>query len=156
MIWTLTNQRQVFKFCRSLTLVTWHVFIKLRLYTWLYHNLVGTVWSSKFIKNKLLSPLSELLFQKCIMLEIRYELVMVNSSNLAFSNSLLRFMNKIPMSGLAITLRTHVLLPRNWVASEAKDFCSTSAEKQSHHKLPYLPTSYLGYMYVLHAGYTYY
>ena len=68
----------------------------------------------KIYKNKLLSPLSELLFQKCIMLEIRYELDMVNSSNLAFSNSLIRFMNKIPMSGLAITLRTmYILLPRN-------------------------------------------
>ena len=60
----------------------------------------------KVYKNKLLLPLSELLFQNCIMLEIRYELVMVNSSNLAFSNSLIRFMNKIPMSSLAITLRT--------------------------------------------------
>jgi hypothetical protein len=59
----------------------------------------------------MLLPLSELLFQKCIMLEIRYELVMVNSSNLAFSNSLIRFMNKIPMSGLAITLRTMYCYP---------------------------------------------
>ena len=37
----------------------------------------------KVYKSKLLLPLSELLFQNCIMLEIRYELVMVNSSNLA-------------------------------------------------------------------------
>ena len=29
MIWTLTNQRRVFKYCWSLTLVTWHVFDKI-------------------------------------------------------------------------------------------------------------------------------
>ena len=73
------------------------------------------------------------------MLEIRYELVMVNSSNLAFSNSLLRFMNKIPLSSLTITLRTKC------TTTPQLSFLSTSAEKQSHHKLPYLPTSYIRY-----------
>ena len=29
MIWTLTNQGWVFKFCRSLMLVTWHIFYKI-------------------------------------------------------------------------------------------------------------------------------
>ena len=106
----------------------------------------------KIYKNKLLSPLSELLFQKCIMLEIRYELDMVNSSNLAFSNSLIRFMNKIPMSGLAITLRTMYCYPAIELRPRQKIFVPPQPKNRGTINYP----SYLRYMYILHAGYTYY
>ena len=93
----------------------------------------------KVYKNKLLLPLSELLFQNCIMLEIRYELVMVNSSNLAFSNSLIRFMNKIPMSSLAITLRTMYCYPAIELRPRQKIFVPPQPKKRVTINIIYNP-----------------
>ena len=74
MIWASANQGRVFKFCRSLTLVTWHVFfykittsLRNHCRIWLLQSLCNSPLTHRFLvsamKVKIFSPFPYILLQ---------------------------------------------------------------------------------------------